>query len=55
LDRNALEQEGLLDANAVRKMWEEHISGEHNWQHGIWNILMFQAWLAESNAMFSEP
>lgn len=36
--------EGLLDANLVQQLWNEHKSGHRNWAHSIWNILMFQAW-----------
>jgi asparagine synthase (glutamine-hydrolysing) len=35
---------GLLDVNAVRKLWAEHVSGKHNWANALWNILMYEAW-----------
>lgn len=40
-----LVQEGFLDAVQVRRMWLEHQSGRRNWQHHLWDVLMFQAWL----------
>ena len=45
IEENRLRQEGFLDADFVRSMWEEHLSGKRNWQAQIWNVLMFQAWL----------
>jgi asparagine synthase (glutamine-hydrolysing) len=29
----------------VRERWLEHLSGARNWQHLIWIVLMFGAWL----------
>jgi asparagine synthase (glutamine-hydrolysing) len=40
-----LAREGFFDAALVRKHWREHLSGERNWQHLIWIVLMFGAWL----------
>ena len=37
-----------LNPELINQKWEEHLSGERNWQHPIWNILMLQSWL-ESN------
>lgn len=45
LNENRLQQEGYLNPAPIRKKWEEHLSGKRNWQHHIWDVLMFQQWL----------
>jgi asparagine synthase (glutamine-hydrolysing) len=47
LDHHRLEREGFFRPQSIRTMWSEHLSGKKNWQYHLWNILMFQAWLAE--------
>jgi asparagine synthase (glutamine-hydrolysing) len=44
-----VKQEGFFDPGLVRRVWNEHVSGERNWQYHLWDVLMFQAWLAESH------
>lgn len=44
LNESRLREEGYLDAQRVRLRWVEHLSGRRNWQHWLWNVLMFQAW-----------
>jgi len=51
LDESRLRQEGYFDPRPIRKKWQEHLSGHHNWQYDLWNVLMFQAWLEQSRAM----
>ena len=45
LDEQRLRREGYLHPEAIREKWNEHLSGRRNWQHWLWNVLMFQAWL----------
>jgi asparagine synthase (glutamine-hydrolysing) len=40
-----LEREGFFNVRTVRQQWQEHLSGEFDRCHSLWNILMFQAWL----------
>lgn len=44
LDEPRLRREGFLDPRPIRQKWLEHLSGRRNWQHWLWNVLMFQAW-----------
>ena len=43
-----LRREGFLDWRRVREEWSRHLDGETRSGEGIWRMLMFQAWLAES-------
>jgi len=45
MGESRLSNEGFFDPNLVRQKWNEHLSGKHNWQHQLWDVLMFQAWL----------
>jgi asparagine synthase (glutamine-hydrolysing) len=45
-----LRSEGFFDPAQVRKKWNEHLSGQRNWQYHLWDVLMFQSWL-EQQAM----
>ena len=45
LDERRLRTEGHLDPARVRRMWAQHLDGVHDWRQGIWDVLMFQAWL----------
>jgi len=45
LDPTRLTREGFFRPEPIRQRWAEHLSGARNWQHHIWVVLMFQAWL----------
>ncbi len=44
LDEKRLREAGLVDAAMVRRYWNEHLSGQRNWQYHLWDILMLEAW-----------
>src|SRR5215813_11779357 len=47
LDEARLRNQGLLNPAPIRRKWEEHLLGKHNWQYYIWNVLMFESWMDE--------
>lgn len=46
LDESKLRQDGFFRPHHIRKKWRDHLSGRRNWQQHLWDVLMFQAWLA---------
>ena len=51
LDASRLRREGYFDAAPLRRRWEEHLSGKRNWQYHLWDVLMFQSWLAHNHGL----
>jgi asparagine synthase (glutamine-hydrolysing) len=45
-----LRTQGLLDGELVRRTWTRHCSGRRDHTSELWNLLMFQAWLAKWRA-----
>ena len=48
LGSKRLQQDGLLDTNAVARLWRQHLCGWQDHSDVLWSILMFQAWLDQA-------
>lgn len=44
LATDSLMKSGLLNPKPIQDKWQQHLSGHHNHQYALWNVLMFQAW-----------
>lgn len=49
LSTSRIEKQGLLRVEPIRSKWKEHLLGKKNWQYLLWDVLMFQAWMARNN------
>ncbi len=47
LRESRLREEGFFPAKPIRRMWDQHASGERDRRYCLWNVLMFQSWLSE--------
>lgn len=44
LSTSNIKKHGLVNPEYVEKRWNEHLSGDRNWESGLWSILMLQSW-----------
>jgi asparagine synthase (glutamine-hydrolysing) len=47
LSEQALNARGFFDPAPIRRLWRDHLSGARNGQYPLWDVLMFESWLAE--------
>lgn len=47
LERNRLRSGQVFNEETVRRKWQDHLSGDANWGHELWSVLMFEAWADE--------
>ena len=45
LDESLLKRQGFFNPEPILLRWKEHLAYKHNWEHSLWGVLMFQAWL----------
>jgi asparagine synthase (glutamine-hydrolysing) len=50
LDPKALEVQGMLNTQVVRDIWAAHLTRRADRSPHLWSVLMFQAWLRDSQA-----
>jgi asparagine synthase (glutamine-hydrolysing) len=55
LSEQSLSDHGLLNPHSIREKWHEHISGHHNWQYLLWDVLVFQDWLRQQGSVCPTP
>lgn len=53
LDESRLRQEGYFNPVLIRQKWKEHLSGQRNWQHHLWDLLIFNQWLDHNRGKMS--
>jgi asparagine synthase (glutamine-hydrolysing) len=46
LARDRLAREGYLRPEPIRRLWAEHLGGRFDHGYRLWDVLVFQAWLA---------
>ena len=50
LSEESLSRHGMLDNGRIRRTWQQHVAGTHEWTARLWAVLMLQAWLAKGSA-----
>ena len=54
LDENKIQSQGIFNTRLVREKWNNHLTGKGNYQHELWNLLMFQSWYDTYQAEIKE-
>jgi asparagine synthase (glutamine-hydrolysing) len=46
LEPDRLREQGIFDAQVIRQTWDDHLQRRGRNHFQLWDILMFQAWMA---------
>ncbi len=55
LARPRIQSEGLLDTEAIRACWHDHLAGRRDRSGELWAILMLEAWLDDVRDPAGQP
>ena len=50
LSEKRIIEDGYFFYEPIRRKWIEHLEGKSSWEHSLWNVLMFNAWLEAENS-----
>lgn len=48
LSEESLRAQGFFNPEPIRRRWEQHVKGHHNWKDSLWLVLIWQAWVRSS-------
>jgi asparagine synthase (glutamine-hydrolysing) len=48
LDPARIRREGYFEGDEIARRWKQHRAGGTDWSFHLWNVLMFESWLADS-------
>ena len=55
LSKDRLRSQGFFHAEAVRRVWQQHLAGWHDHRDMLWSMLMFQSWYDETSRARRKP
>ena len=44
------DKHGYLEQSKIDKLWNQHLTGKHDWSAMLWNVVVFRAWMEDSKS-----